>query len=137
MEFSVNGWSGLSGGKDIAFDLAGGEAYTGDMELNQWFRVTFDEAGGRRKVSPPGREAWSDEFAWADVIRVCFKAGDFLEPDELYIFTNQRPESYVIPTEADGGLELLDELIRRKLFDAKLSIEAATSTGELFCWPEE
>jgi hypothetical protein len=34
-----------------------------------------------------------------------------------------------------GGPELLDELIRRGLFDAKVAIEAASATEGLFCWP--
>ncbi len=61
---------------------------------------------------------------------------DFLEPDSLYVFVRQRPESYAIPMEAEGGLELFDELIRRKLFDAELAIRAAMATEGLFCWPE-
>ena len=107
------------------------------MELSEWFHVSFDEAGVHREVNPPGGEAWSDQFAWGDVIRVCLKGGDLFESDELYIFTRQRPESYVIPTEAEGGLALLDELVKHRLFDAQLAIEAATATEGLWCWPEE
>ncbi len=107
------------------------------MELGDWFHVSFDEAGVRRQVNPPGKEPWSDGFAWEDVVRVCLKAGDLFESDELYIFTRQRPESYVIPTEAEGGLALLGELVKRGLFDAQMAIEAATATEGLWCWPEE
>jgi hypothetical protein len=106
------------------------------MELSHWFHVRFDEHRVYRNVSPPGKPAWSDQFAWSDVVRVCFEAGDFLESDSLYIFTRQRPESYVIPMEAEGGQALLDEIIRRKLFPAELAIRAATATEGLFCWPE-
>jgi len=106
------------------------------MELSQWYHVRFDEHGVYRSVAPPGKEAWNDQFAWSDVVRVCFEAGDFLESDSLYIFTRQRPESYAIPLEAEGGPELFNELIRRKLFDAELAIRAATAPEGLFCWPE-
>jgi hypothetical protein len=60
-----------------------------------------------------------------------------LVSDGIYVFTRERPESYVIPTEARGGGELWSEILRRKLFDATLAIEAASSTGGLYCWPSE
>jgi hypothetical protein len=66
---------------------------------------------------------------------VCFKAEEFLVSDGIYIFIEGRPQSYAIPLEARGGQELWSELIERGLFDAELAIQAATSTGGLFCWP--
>jgi hypothetical protein len=39
------------------------------------------------------------------------------------------------PTEADGGTDLLSELMRRGLFDAGLPIRAAQAVSGLFCWP--
>ena len=74
---------------------------------------------------------------WARIIRVCFKAADFLESDDIYIFTDERPESHLIPTEGAGGLDLWNEIVRRGLFDAELAIRAAASTGEVFCHPPE
>jgi len=53
----------------------------------------------------------------------------------LYLFTNERPESYLTPTTAEGGDALWDEIIRRGPFDAGLAIEAASATDRLFCWP--
>ena len=106
------------------------------MQLSEWFTVSFDDTHAHRDVRPPGGKPWADAFAFADVERVCIKTGDFLESDELYVFVRSRPESYVIPTEAGGGLDLLNELIRRGLFDAQLAIDAALSTeSELHCWP--
>ncbi len=55
--------------------------------------------------------------------------------DEIYIFTSERPESHVIPTEANGGLQAWDEIIRRGQFDAKRVIKMATISGKLVCWP--
>jgi hypothetical protein len=105
--------------------------------LNEWFFVTFDDKTVRMRAEPPGKEPWAQEFAWDTVVRVCFRAEDLFVSDGVYVFTTQRPESYVIPTEARGGGELWSEILRRKLFDAALAAEAASSTGGLFCWPPD
>jgi hypothetical protein len=104
-------------------------------KLAEWYRIHFDDRAVVRDVSPPSGEPWRDEFAWTDVVRVCFRAGTVLESDELYVFTSVRPESYVIPTEADGGAALVGEMVRRRLLPADLLIEAALSVDRLFCWP--
>ena len=103
--------------------------------LNEWFFVTFDEQAVHVRAEPPGRASWSQSFRWDSVVRVCFKAEDVFASDGIYVFTNERPESYAIPTEALGGSELWSEILRRKLFDAALAIEAASSTGGVYCWP--
>src|SRR5262249_3245926 len=100
-----------------------------------WYHVRFDASGITRDVRPPQKAAWQDQIAWQDIARVCFKTQEFYESDEIYIFTRQRPESYLIPTEAIGGQALLQELIHRGLFDAELAIQAMSTTNELFCWP--
>ncbi len=74
---------------------------------------------------------------WANVERVCFKAEYFAVSDGIYIFTDQRPESYAIPIQARGGQELWNEIVRCGLFDAALAIKALTSTEGLFCWPPQ
>ena len=101
-----------------------------------WYKVEFDDEKVTQKVSPPGQESWTQSFLWADVVRVCFEATDFLESDAIYVFTRTREKSYVIPSEAQGGLEFWNAVIERGLFDAKLAIDAAASGGGLFCWPE-
>jgi hypothetical protein len=106
-------------------------------KLENWFSVTWDDEYIYRNVSPPGKEAWNDEFRWADIERICFEATDYMYSDDIYIFTTERPESYVIPTESDGGSELWDLVIDKKLFDAELAIKAATSPEGMFCWPSE
>ena len=103
--------------------------------LHEWFFVTFDEQAVHVRAHPPGKPSWSQSFRWESVVRICFKAEDLFVSDGIYVFTNERPESYVIPTEAQGGGELWSEILRRKLFDAALAIEAARSTGGLYCWP--
>lgn len=105
-------------------------------DLEEWFHVRWDAVAVHLDVSPPDREPWSASFEWSSIRRVCFKAEGLLASDGIYVFTSQRPESYVIPTEADGGGELWDEILRRGLFDARLAIEVAAATEGLYCWPE-
>jgi hypothetical protein len=105
--------------------------------VSDWFAVSFDDRAVHMRAEPHGAAAWSQSFEWDKIIRVCFKAEDLLMSDGIYVFTSERPESYVIPTEAQGGQEFWSEILRRKLFDAELAIQAATSTGGLYCWPPE
>ena len=107
------------------------------MSLSDWYHVSFDVNYVFREVNPPNGENWKDQLVWKDIIRVCFKPGDLFTSDELYIFTDQRPESYVIPIEADGGFQLWNEIIERELFSAELAIKVATSTDGIYCWPED
>ena len=103
--------------------------------LKDWFHVNWNDDAVFLDVAPPGSEPWSASFRWANITRVCFKAEDPFASDGIYIFTTDRPESYAIPTEADGGAALWDEILRRGLFDAELAIRAAGSPEGLFCWP--
>ncbi len=105
------------------------------MTAPDWLQFWFDEQGLHRRANPPGRAAWSDSLAWADVARVCLEMEDFLGTNSIYVFTRHRAESYVFPLDTEEGQALLNELIRRKLFDAQLAIEAASGEG-LYCWPE-
>jgi hypothetical protein len=105
--------------------------------LRDWFSVRFDDDTISWQVNPPDGDAWSATMAWKRIVRVCLKTGDWLESDVVYIFTDERPESYVVPTEADGGSALWSEILRRHFFDADLAIQAATTTNELFCFPLE
>ena len=105
--------------------------------IKEWFHVTFDVDSIHIHIGVPERDEIRESFSWSEIIRICFKTGDFLSSDEIYIFIKSRPESYLIPTEADGGSSLWGEIIDRGLFDAELAIKAATSPAdELFCWPE-
>lgn len=104
-------------------------------QLDNWFIVTWDDVSIFRDVSPPGKTPWSDMFRWADIERICFKANDYMDSDDMYFFTKNRAESYVIPTEAKGGNELWDLVLEKKLFDPDLATEAVTSVGGLYCWP--
>ena len=108
-----------------------------ERPISEWFFVTFDDERVYVRAEPGNRAAWSQEFQWDKVIRVCFKAEDLLVSDGIYIFTSDRPESYVIPSEANGGDEFWQEILRRNLFDCELAIEAMTALEGLFVWPPE
>lgn len=103
--------------------------------LSDWYFVRFDDQAIALEANPPNGTPWQETVPWSRIIRVCFQAGDWFESDTIYIFTDHRPESYVIPTESAGGQELWFEILRRKLFDAEMAIQAATAANELFCSP--
>ena len=104
--------------------------------LNEWFFASFDDEAVYLEVRPPGAAVWNERIRWEKITRVCFKAGDFLESDEIYIFTDERPESRLIPVDANGGNALWNEILRRRLFDAELAVKAAVTEGEVFCTPD-
>lgn len=103
----------------------------GDID---WFVVTTDDQSIHLSVTPPGRPAWQAVLPWNSIVRVCFAAEDLLTSDGLYLFTSLRPESWAVPVEAVGGSSLLQELIRRRLFDPGLAIPALSG---IFCWPDD
>lgn len=105
--------------------------------IEEWFHVTFDNDLIHIHIDAPGQAEIKESFHWSEIIRICFKTGDFLISDEMLIFIKSRPESYQIPTKVDGGSDLWAEIIERGLFDAELAIRAASSSEELFCWPED
>ena len=102
-----------------------------------WFVVITDDQSIHLSVTPPGRPPWQAVLPWNSVTRVCFEAEGPLVSDSLYLFTRLRPESWVVPVEAQGGTALLQELIRRRLFDPALAISAMTALQGVFCWPDE
>ena len=104
------------------------------MSLKEWFKVAIDELGFSLDVRPPGGEPWTARILWSDVVRVCLKPEGLELSDGIYVFVRQRPESYVIPTEAEGGSELLFALADHGLFKHELIVEAMTGSG-LYCWP--
>lgn len=106
------------------------------QHLENWYQVTFDDKNIYLNIHPSEQKPKKTRIEWATIERVCFKLGDYIESDEIYIFTSQREESYLIPVEAAGGFELWMEIIRRGLFDAQLAIDVATKSEGIFCWPE-
>ncbi|MBD3408097.1 MAG: hypothetical protein GF411_18395 [Candidatus Lokiarchaeota archaeon] len=103
--------------------------------LSDWFIVDFDDKRIQIRIVEPGTPS-KTEILWKDIIRVCYKTGSFLESDEIFIFVKQRPESYLIPTEASGTTDLWGEIIERNLFDAKEALNAVLAEDHtVTCWP--
>jgi len=104
--------------------------------LAEWFSVAYDTSTVTISARPPGSAQWEQRFGWSEVTRVCFKSGGFMVSDGIYVFTTQRPESFVIPTEARGGAEFWSQIAKRGLFPADLMIKAASlEEGKVLCWP--
>ena len=102
-----------------------------------WFRVSFDDMNIYIDIdSQEEGESSRDIINWDDIIRVCYRLWSYLMTDELYIFTNQREESYLIPMECIGGSELWGEIIERELYDAELAIKIMSEDIGIYCWPE-
>ncbi|MGY5872908.1 MAG: hypothetical protein RTV72_11725 [Candidatus Thorarchaeota archaeon] len=104
----------------------------------KWFEVDYDAD----TITISRRKALFlksvTKISWFRIIRVCFLVGDHIKFDEVYLFTDERPESYVVPMDSFGGLQLWGEIIERGLFDAELAIKAASAfSNELLCWPPE
>jgi hypothetical protein len=101
------------------------------MSLDTWYFVAFDEQFISLKI----RDGVT-QIRWDTIIRVCYRVQSipWLLTDEIYIFTSDRPESYLIPTEAFGGPQLWGEIVRRGKFDEKLAKEMIKKDG-LYCWP--
>lgn len=110
-------------------------SYRESLKLENWFVVTWDDEFVYRHVSPPTGEGYEDKFRWVDIKRVCFEATSPYESDNLYIFTNQRPESYVIPLEAKNGEPFWMLVIDKGYFDEKLSVQAMLTPEGMFCYP--
>ncbi len=108
-----------------------------DSPIEEWYRVSFNDEEVFIEAEPPGKKAWQQSFRWNNVKNICFKAEADIVSDGIYVFTTDREESYVIPAEAKGGSEFWEEILNRGLFDSELAVEAATSTGGLYCWPDE
>lgn len=106
------------------------------LSLDKWFLVRFDDERVTLSARPPDGPPWEQSFKWSEVTRVCYKAEGALASDGVYVFTTQRPESFVIPVEAAGGAECWAEIVRRGLFPSSLAIKVASSSEEqLKCWP--
>ena len=105
---------------------------------SQWFHVEFDESLVVMRATPPAKQSWDQSFPWSSVTRVCFKDEGPFASDGIYVFTSLRPESFVVPIEANGGDAFFQALVARGLFPEDLAGKAITSTdGGLYCWPLE
>ncbi len=100
-----------------------------------WYLISFNEQVISLDVSPPGHNAWDATIGWDDIVRVCYKTGEFPEPDDIYIFVKGREQSYRIPSTASNAEGLWAEILRRGLFDAEVAVQLMATSGEIHCFP--
>jgi HEAT repeat protein len=103
--------------------------------LREWYFVRFDDCAIALQVNPPDGTLWEATIPWERIIRICFKTGDWFESDEIYIFTDERSESYLIPTEAEDGKALWDEILERKLYHGEVAIDLPATMVEADALP--
>jgi hypothetical protein len=104
--------------------------------LAEWFAVVFNETAVTISAQPPRKSPWEQSFLWSEVRRICFKSEGLSASDAVYIFTSQRPESFVIPIEAKGGMEFWSRVVTLGLFPPELAAKATLlPEGETLCWP--
>ncbi len=100
-----------------------------------WYSISFDEQKISLDVRPPNLSPWKATIEWEKISRVCYKTGEFLEPDDIYIFVKDREQSYRIPSNAHNTEKLWSEILRRGLFDAEVAVQLMTTSDELRCYP--
>ncbi|WP_166269254.1 hypothetical protein [Marinobacter caseinilyticus] len=105
--------------------------------LSEWYQVSFDELRINISAQPPGKDAWEQSITWATIIRVLWQGEGGLVSDGVYLFTSEREESYVVPTESKGGDRLVKELINRGYFSSDKFTKAVTDPYGFYCWPED
>lgn len=106
--------------------------------VSRWFHVKWDDQHIHLDVR--SRKPWQAEIPWSEIERVALKMepGDFMGVSNgLYVWVRGREHSYVIPLDATGGWDLLQELPKRDKFSGKLLIEAMGSHDGVFVWPRE
>ena len=105
--------------------------------LSRWFSVEFDQEAIIISANPPGKDSWTQQVRWTEIERVIFQGEGAELSDGVYLFSVNRPESYVVPTECKGGDELVNELISRGIFDSEKFTEAVLSPFGYYCWPDD
>ena len=101
-----------------------------------WYQVKFDSEKIYIIISHKDSKPTKAELFWKNIIRICYVPMSFIGPDEIYIFTNQREESYLIPSEALGASALWGEIVDRGLYDAEKAIKVMSGKEtQLYCWP--
>ena len=105
--------------------------------LKKWYWVVFDEHKITIKASPPGRDPWEQSVEWNRVIRVLFQGNGLEGSDEVIFWSDERPEGYVVPTECNGGSEIVNDLISRGYFASQKFTDAVLSPYGEYCWPED
>jgi hypothetical protein len=104
-------------------------------QFRNCFSVTWDDNCVCIESNLPNRIKAIEKFKWADIEKICLEAKSKKLSDEIYFFTTDRLEAYIVPVEATGGHRLLEMLIVKKLYDANLAKSAIASVEGLYWWP--
>ena len=98
--------------------------------------VEFDHVHVRVVETQDASGDWNQQFAWEDIIRVCFVDGGVDDSDSLFFTLRGQEKPRVIPTEASGGPELFGAVVDRGLFPEDVWRKAISETsGRTHCWP--
>ncbi len=108
-----------------------------NANLSDWYQVSFDDSQISISAQPPGKDSWEQSITWVSIIRVLWKGEGGLTSDGVYLFTSERSESYVVPTDAEGGDSFVEELITRGYFSSNKFTEAVLNPYGIYCWPDD
>ena len=104
--------------------------------LNELLAVEFDDACVKLRVLGKLDPAWNQEFAWADITRICFKDEGLYASDSIIVQLKDRESPVVVPSEARGGDDFLGALTERGYFPEEVWLRAMRETsGAIHCWP--
>ena len=84
--------------------------------LSELLSVQFDDDGVKILVLDRLYPASNQDFAWGDIVRICFKDGGLYSSDFIIIQLRGREQPVVVPTEAAGGSEFPGALTERGYF---------------------
>ena len=79
------------------------------------FFVSWDDTYVCIETRLPNRSVTLEKFRWQDIEKICMEAKCKKFSDEIFFFTSDRLEAYIVPVEANGGHELIEVLILKKL----------------------
>jgi hypothetical protein len=91
-----------------------------------WFKSWFDDKTIYLEAKSDNVTIKKEQLLFENINRVCF-SWDPKATDGIYVFTNDRENSHVVPLMSPGSDELVEELIKRGLFSKELIIEADRS----------
>ena len=100
-----------------------------------WCVVRFDQQAIHLLAHPPDTAAWEAQIAWAEITRVCFRAGRWPSSGDVFLSTSTTPDGYHIPLDADGSKAVWSAIRARGLFSSALVAQATGARDALLCSP--
>ena len=104
--------------------------------FSELLSVQFDDDRVKVLVLERLDPALNQDFAWADISRVCFKDEGLNSSDSIIIQLNGRERLVVLLSEVKGGSEFFGALTERGYFPEEVWRRAIGETGgSIHCWP--